>query len=250
MTLEGKTAIITGATEGIGRATTELFAERGAQLVLVARRQGPGDQLVADLGPDRATFLAGDVSDPSTANRAIALALERFGSLSILVNNAAVDHSHPLLEVPVDEIRRVMDVNFLGALMMLQAAGRAMREKGGAIVNVTSRLAEVGVGTMGVYSATKGALLSLTRVAAIELAPFDIRVNAVAPGLTETPFIKDWLGQQDDPARFRADLADAIPQGRFADPKDIASAIAFLGSDEAAHITGASLPVDGGYTAQ
>jgi NAD(P)-dependent dehydrogenase (short-subunit alcohol dehydrogenase family) len=165
----------------------------------------------------------------------------------VLVNNAAIDHTGDVLETPIQEIHALFDVNVFGAIHMLQAAGRAMRGRGGAIVNVTSRLASIGVPSMALYSAAKGALSALTRGAAVELAPQGIRVNAVAPGMTRTPMFEEWLAAEG--AKVAAAAAAAIPQGRFATPEEVAAAIAFLASDEAAHITGASLAVDGGYTA-
>lgn len=119
----------------------------------------------------------------------------------------------------------------------------------GSIVNVTSRNASVGVPTMSLYAAAKGALLALTRTAAIEWARSGVRVNAVAPGLTRTPLITTWLEAQPDPEAFEKQVVLTIPQGRMATPEDVAQAILFLASDESAHITGISLPVDGGYTA-
>ncbi len=132
---------------------------------------------------------------------------------------------------------------------MLQAAACAMRGRGGSIVNVTSRTAAVGVPTMAVYGASKGALTSLTRGAAADLARAGIRVNAVAPGFTETPLLTAWLAAQSDPEAIRLKVAEQIPQGRLATPADVAAAILYLASDEAAHVTGAVLAVDGGYTA-
>lgn len=250
MSFEGETAIVTGATEGIGLATAELLARRGANLVLLARREERGREVVAELGSESVAFVAADVSEPGSADRAVALAQERFGGLDVLVNNAAIDHVRPILEVSRDEALELMSVNFLGALMMLQAAAKAMRGRGGSIVNVSSRAASIGLPSLAVYSATKGALEALTRAAAIELAPDSIRVNAVAPGLTETPLVRSWLDDQADPEGFRSQLLQGIPQRRFGAPEDVAAAIGFLASAESAHITGAVLPVDGGYTAQ
>src|SRR5205823_626645 len=184
--LNGKIAIITGATLGIGRATAERFAAEGAKLVLVARRTELGEELVSLLGKDKATFVTGDVADPATAAEAVAVATT-LGGLDVLVNNAGIDFTSDLLETALEDVRRVLEVNFIGAFLMLKEAARAMRHKGGSIINLTSRVASVGVPTMTIYGASKGALLSLTRGAAIDLARYSIRVNAVAPGLTQTP---------------------------------------------------------------
>ena len=248
--LNGKIAIITGATLGIGRATAERFAAEGAKLVLVARRPEFGEELVSLLGKDKATFVAGDVADPATAAEAVAAAMA-MGGLDVLVNNAGIDFTSDLLETALEDIRRVFEVNFLGAFLMLKEAARAMLSsgKGGSIINVTSRTASVGVPTMTIYGATKGALLSLTRGAAVDLARYSIRVNAVAPGLTQTPLFETWLAAQPDPERFREATVATIPQHRFASPEDVVAAILYFASDESAHVTGASLAVDGGYTA-
>ena len=242
-----KVVVITGATAGIGAVTAQRLAAEGATLVLTGRNRDSADALLAELGDERNTFVAGDVREPATADRVVGAALERHGRLDVLVNNAAIDHTGDVLETPIEEVRALFDVNVFGAIQMLQAAGRAMRGHGGAIVNVTSRLACIGVPTMAMYSAAKGALYSLTRGAAVELAPAGIRVNAVAPGMTRTPLFEAWAEAEGGEVVDRA--AAAIPQRRFGTPEEVAAAIAFLASDEAAHITGISLPVDGGYTA-
>ena len=249
-TFDGKVAIVTGATEGIGATVAEALVRQGASVVGVARRIELGEQMLSNLGTDRAAFVPGDVAEPETAARAVAAAEERFGSIDLLVNNAAIDLTGPsLVETTVDDARRAVDVNFLGALWMLQAAAAAMLGRGGSIVNVASRTGIVGVPTMSVYGATKAALLSLTRTAALELAADNIRVNAVAPGLTETPLVEAWIKRQSDPESFRQSRAATVPLGRFASPAEVADAILFLASDSASHITGVTLPVDGGYTA-
>ena len=240
--LAGKVAIVTGGTAGIGEATVRLFVEQGARVVIVARHaSGPGDGSM--------TFVAGDVADKRTANAAVEAA-EAWGGVDVLVNNAAMDWTSSVLDTAEADVRRVLDTNFLGCLLMQQAAGAKMLERGrGSIVNVTSRTASVGVPTMGLYAAAKGALLALTRTAAIEWARQGVRVNAVAPGLTRTQLVRTWIDGQPDPAAFEKQVVSTIPQGRMAEPEEVASAILFLAGDESRHITGISLAIDGGYTA-
>lgn len=248
--LLGKTALVTGGTQGIGLAVVRLFIAEGANVVVVARIEGKGHDLIQELGPDRIRFLPGDVTEEGTARRAVAEAISHFGSLQILVNNAGLDWTGDLFEATLFDLERVMAVNLFGAFLMLREVGRQMRSGGGSIVNLTSRTATVGVPTMSLYAASKGALSSLTRSAAVEWAQFGIRVNAVAPGLTETPLARAWFQGQPDPESFKAGASARIPLGRLATPLEVAAAVLFLASDEAGHITGAILPVDGGYTAQ
>ena len=249
--LEGKVAIVTGATEGIGAAVARLFAAEGARQVLVARRMQPGRNMVEELGEWCARFLSADVADEPTATAAVRTALEDFGRLDVLVNNAAMDFVRDILETRREDLERLFAPNFFGAFAMLREAGRVMCERGGgSIVNVTSRNASVGLPSMGAYAAAKGALLALTRIAAVEWASAGVRVNAVAPGLTDTPLIRAWVDGQPDPAAFEAGLVNSVPLGRMARPEDVALAILYLASDESAHVTGTSIPVDGGYTAR
>ena len=135
---------------------------------------------------------------------------------------------------------------------LLIAAARVMKSQGegGSIINSTSRLASIGVSTMGIYSASKGAMLAFTRASAIDLAPFNIRVNAVAPGMTRTPLYDEWIETLDNPEQHAAAVASAIPLGRIAEPQDVAAVVAFLASPEASYLTGTSIPVEGGYLAQ
>jgi len=189
------------------------------------------------------------VGTEATAVNAIDVA-EAWGGIDILVNNAAKDWTSRIVDTSEADAKQVMQTNFIGAFLMLREAGRKMLlRRRGSIVNVTSRNASVGVPTMAIYAAAKGALLALTRVAAIEWAGDGVRVNAVAPGLTQTPLVRAWMEDQKDPKTFEKQIASTIPQLRMAEPIDVANAILFLSSDESLHITGASLAVDGGYTA-
>jgi NAD(P)-dependent dehydrogenase (short-subunit alcohol dehydrogenase family) len=220
----------------------DAFLATGACVVAVSREGAEGR------ARDRLDLRA-DVAEPGTAKRAADAALEAFGGLDVLVNNAALDLAKPLVDTTPEEAERIFAVNALGPLWMMQAAVPLLARRSGAIVNVTSRLAHVGVPEMAVYGASKGALRALTHGAAVELAQLGIRVNAVAPGMIDTPLFREWLSQQDDAGVTSRAVVERIPLGRLATPEDVAQAIVFLASDAAAHITGATLPVDGGYTA-
>jgi NAD(P)-dependent dehydrogenase (short-subunit alcohol dehydrogenase family) len=247
--LEGKVAIVTGATVGIGEAVSRAFVREGTRTVLlVARTRGALERLAGELGP-AALAHAGDVGDQATA-RAVVTRAGEHGGLDILVNNAGLDLVSPVMETSETEARRIFDVNLFGALFLLQEAARALAARGGgSIVNISSRTATAGVPGMAVYGASKGALEALSRAAAVELAPHQVRVNVVAPGLTRTRMNEEWVGAQDDPGAFMRRLEARIPQGRLARPEDVAAAVVYLASDEARHVTGATLAVDGGYTA-
>ena len=247
--LIGRSAVVTGATSGIGTAIAHALYDQGYHLLLTGRSAAVGEQLSSTLGK-RARFVAAELTKEGSAERIIAEACAFAGRVDVLVNNAGIDHTSDLLLTPMDDVRGVFEVNTYATLAMLQAAATAMKSTGGgSIINVTSRLASVGVPSMGVYAASKGAVLALTKAAAVELAPNNIRVNAVAPGMTRTRLYEDWLSRFPDPEAKDGQVAAAIPLGRVAEASDVATAVAFLASEQAAYITGASIPVDGGYTA-
>jgi NAD(P)-dependent dehydrogenase (short-subunit alcohol dehydrogenase family) len=239
---ERRVVLVTGASRGVGAATVDALTSAGSRVVAVSRS-------LAGRRSEEVVDVSADLADPGSAARVVAAALDAFGRLDGLVNNAGLDLAKPLLESTVEETRRVFAINALAPLWMIQAATPALAERGGAIVNVTSRLAHVGVPEMAVYGASKGALRALTHGAAVELGPIGVRVNAVAPGMTETPLFREWLESRPKPELARADVEGRIPLGRLGRPADVANAIVFLLSDAASHITGATLPVDGGYTA-
>lgn len=246
---DGIVVAVTGASLGIGAEIATRICGEGGVVIGVSRREEPAEQLIDELGEDRIRFVFGDVRDWGTAERALA-ACKELGGPHALVNNAAIDHTNDLLTTPEQEVRDVFETNFFGALWMLQVFGTELKARGsGSIVNISSRLASVAVPTMGIYGAAKGALEALTRAAAIEMAPSGVRVNAVAPGMIDTPMFEQWVDEQADPGAARKSIEAAIPQQRVGTPADVASAVLFLASAEAAHITGVTLPVDGGYTA-
>lgn len=246
-----RVAIVTGGTSGIGVTIAQRLTEQGLRVLVTGRSVERGEQVARALG-DGARFVAADLNDAAGIQQVIDAALTHFGRVDVLVNNAAIDHTNDLLEVTDQEIRSTFETNTFGAMNMLIAAARVMREQGegGAIINVTSRLASIGVPTMGIYSASKGAMLAFTKAAAIDLAQYGIRVNAVAPGMTATPLYEDWLAGEEDPAATAARVASAIPLRRIAQPADVAATVAFLASPGAEYLTGVSIPVDGGYLAQ
>lgn len=246
-----RVALVTGATSGIGVEIAKRLAADGLNVVVSGRSVERGERVVAEIG-ERASFVQVDLTVPGAAADLVTRAAEQFGRLDVLVNNAAIDHTNDLLEVGEDEIRAIFETNTFAAMNTLIAAARVMRDQGdgGSIVNVTSRLASIGVPTMGVYSASKGAMLAFTKASAIDLAQFGIRVNAVAPGMTRTPLYQEWLEGLADPEGEAERVAAAIPLGRIAEPDDVAAVVSFFASPETGYLTGVSVPVDGGYLAK
>lgn len=248
---EERVALVTGATSGIGITIATQLAERGFLVAVTGRSEERGRAVEAQLG-ERVRFLRAELTEPGAAADLVARTVAEFGRLDVLVNNAAIDHTGDLLGVGEDEIRATFETNTFAPMNLLIAAAGRMKAQGdgGAIINVTSRLASIGVPTMGIYSASKGAMHAFTKAAAIDLAPFNIRVNSVAPGMTRTPLYQEWLEGLADPEGEAKRVAEAIPLGRIAEPEDVASVVSFLASEEATYLTGASIPVEGGYLAK
>ena len=243
-----RTAIVTGSTSGIGQAIVRRLHADGLNVVITGRDKDRGEQVRQELGP-RASFVPLDLTGAGAPAQLAETTIEVFGRLDVVVNNAAMDHTDDLLKAPIEEVRRLFEVNTIAAIAVLQETAKRM-DNGGAIINITSRLASIGVPTMSLYSATKGAIKAVTTAAAVELAPRNIRVNAVAPGMTRTPLYDTWVKEQADPQQTERDVVQAIPLGRLASPADIAATVSFLASEEASYITGISVAIDGGYTAR
>jgi NAD(P)-dependent dehydrogenase (short-subunit alcohol dehydrogenase family) len=240
MRLDRRVAIVTGASRGIGLATARALHEAGAQVVLTGRNEDTLQKVVTSLG-ERALACPGNAGRPDHIRACIADAQAAFGKVDILVNNAATNaHFGVVTAVDAPRWHKTWDVNVLGPVLWIQEAlDQGLRERGGCIVNVASIGGLMVEPHLGIYNATKAALLHLTRTLAYELAP-DIRVNAVAPGLVKTDMSKAlWTGAEDR-------LASATPLGRLGRPEDIAAAITFLVSPAASWITGQTLVVDGG----
>ncbi|PVG81178.1 3-oxoacyl-ACP reductase [Nocardioides gansuensis] len=243
---EGKTAIVTGASRGIGLAIAERLVADGARVVITARKKEALDEAVSHLGgPDRALAVAGRADDVEHQAHAIRQAMETFGSIDLLVNNTGINPVFgPLVDLELTAARKIVEVNCIAAVSWVQQVHRTwMKEHGGAIVNVSS-LSSVRIDPgIGFYGASKAMLNSLTELMAVELGP-DIRVNGVAPGVVKTRFAaKLYEGREDA-------VTAAYPLKRLGVPEDIGGVVAFLLSDDAAWLTGQTVVVDGGLSLQ
>ena len=240
---EGRVALITGGTRGIGLGIAQELVNRGARVIVTARKQEELDKVVAELGDDVVAAARGSADDEAHQAAAVALAIERFGRLDHLVNNAAVNPQYgPLVDAELSAVRKVFEVNVTATLAWVQQAWRAwLKDNGGSILNVASVGGIRAGAPIGAYNASKAALIHLTRQLGVELGP-TVRVNAIAPAVVKTTFAKAlYEGREDD-------VAQAYPLKRLGVPEDTAKAAAFLLSDDASWITGETLVVDGGVT--
>jgi 3-oxoacyl-[acyl-carrier protein] reductase len=241
---EGKTAIVTGASRGIGLAIAERLAAEGARVVITGRGKEALDEAVATLGgPSVALGVAGKTDDAEHQADVVRQAIETFGGADLLVNNTGINPVYgPMIELDLDAARKIVEVNCLATLSWTQRVHQAwMKEHGGAVVNVSSVSGVKPAPGIGMYGASKAMLVSMTELLAVELGP-DIRVNAVAPAVVKTKFATAlYEGREDD-------VAAQYPLKRLGEPDDIGSVVAFLLSSDAAWLTGQTVVVDGGLT--
>jgi NAD(P)-dependent dehydrogenase (short-subunit alcohol dehydrogenase family) len=249
--LEGKVAVITGATSGIGAATARRFAASGAKLALLGRNGERGKALETELGSAKAAFFPCDVTDQESCKKAVDAVIKRFGRIDVLVNGAGVFFYGTVTQTTDQEWRDTMSVNVDGVFHMSRIVVPKMIENGGGrIVNVASDWGLVGGTRALAYCASKGAVVQMTRCMALDHIKQGVRVNAVCPGETNTPMLMyEYAEKGMTPEQGFADSATATPIGRVAQPEEIAEAIHFLASDASGYINGVALPLDGGNTA-
>lgn len=246
--LDGKVALITGATRGLGWAMARAMADSGAQVVINSRSTEDCEAKVAEIeaAGGQAFALPFDAADVETCRKAVSEIIGRSGSLDILVNNAGTTHRLPLAEFDEAKWQQVVDLNLTAAFALSRAAGLAMAERGwGRIINIASVLALVGRPTIPAYVATKHGLTGLTKALAVELGPKGVTVNAINPGYFATEFNAALMAN----AEFDTMVKTRTPVGRWGDPDELAGTAVFLASDAAAYVNGTSFTVDGGMTA-
>jgi NAD(P)-dependent dehydrogenase (short-subunit alcohol dehydrogenase family) len=250
--LEGKVAIVTGASSGIGQATTRLFAAEAASVVLADRDETGGHRLekeLADAGAN-AKFLKADVSRPEDVQAMVRAAVDSYGRLDIIFNNAGIEGemNKPTADCTLENWRRVIDINLTGVFLgMKYAIPEMLKVGGGSIVNNASVAGLVGFAGIPAYCAAKGGVVQLSKCAAVEYAEQGIRVNAICPGVIWTPMVERATGGTQEAQEAFKSLE---PVGRFGTPEEVANVALFLASEDSAFCTGAPFVVDGGFVAQ
>jgi NAD(P)-dependent dehydrogenase (short-subunit alcohol dehydrogenase family) len=251
MNLSGKVAIVTGGTSGIGRATAIAYAQQGAKVVVTGRRSAEGEEtvkIIKNAGGD-AFAIQADVTQESDVKAMVDKTIEVFGRLDIAFNNAGTyGENSSLSDQPNAEYDRIMDVNVKGVwLSMKYQIAQMLKQGSGAIVNTASILGVTAMPTVPLYTASKFAVVGLTKAAALQYAKLGIRINAVGPGAIATDMFETATGGQDD---AKAHMAGLHPMGRVGQPAEVANAVLWLSSDSASFVTGEVLMVDGGFIAQ
>lgn len=252
MRLKGKVIVVTGGGTGIGLACCQEFAKQGAAVVVSGRRQEVIDKAAADIEASggKAKAIAGDAGRAEDAARLIQGTIDAFGRIDVLFNCAGQELVASVLNTTEEQWDRVMDTNLKGIyLLSREALPHMIKQGSGNIINVASQLAFVGAPNFAAYTASKGAVINLTRSMALDHAGQNIRVNSLCPGAVETPLLLRQFEDSDGPQGTLEDLANLHAMKRLGQPKEIAHAAVFMASDESSFMTGSSLVIDGGYTA-
>lgn len=248
--LEGKRALVTGGAAGIGWAIAQRFVEEGAR-VTIADLDGEAAKSAAKALGEGHLSCQTDVSDEDSARAAVEYAVSEMGGLDIMVNNAGVGVAASVTETGAEDFDRVISVNLRGTFLGMKHAIPAIRDSGGgSVINMSSIAALVGLVDRAAYSAAKGGILALTRAAAIDHIEEGVRVNCIAPGTVDTPWVQRITAGYDDPEAARERMKARQPHGRLVTPEEIAAMAAYLASDEAGSAVGAAMVVDGGMTAR
>lgn len=249
MRLTDKTAIITGAGSGIGRAIAVAFAREGANVALVGRRRDPLTETARNCGHNR-LIISADLRNPPHIEHIVNETVHRFGGLDILVNNAGALIAGTVDSQTEDDFDEMMDVNVKAVWRLTRAALPHLRaRKGGSIINIGSVVGMIGMRNRLAYSASKGAITIMTKSMAMDLGAEKIRVNCICPGIVETELVADFVRKAPDPEAARRTRESLHAMNRFGQPDEIAGCAVFLASDESRWVTGAAIPVDGGYLA-
>lgn len=244
-TLDGQRALVTGASRGIGRAVAEAYSEAGATVALLSRSRDRLEAVAEDLDGETLVTV-GDVSDTESVNECVDAAVDAFGGLDVVVNNAGVVPRDDLDGTPDDEVARALDVNLHGVIRVARRVLPELVESEGTLINVGSMAAERGIEGLSSYSASKGGVSSLTRQLAVEYADEGVRVNGIVPGTIKTEINREV--RENDP-EWTETRREQVPLGRLGEPEDVADPAVFLASEDARYITGHLLPVDGGALA-
>ena len=249
MRLEGKTALITGGNEGIGKATALMFIKEGAQVAITGRRKEKLDEVVQESG-GKIVALQGDVSNEKDVKAAVEEFMKKFGRIDILFNNAGILEVGTAVTTSVEAWNKMMDVNVNGMFLMCKYVIPYMQKQGhGVIVNNGSVLSHIGCPNAIAYNTTKGAVIQMSRSLAVDHAKEGIRVNTICPGFIKTKMNEDFIGNPPEAQKKLDEIAaQIVPMGYRGEVDDIAYALVYMASDESKYMTGASLVVDGGWT--
>jgi meso-butanediol dehydrogenase / (S,S)-butanediol dehydrogenase / diacetyl reductase len=245
--LEGRSAVVTGVGSGLGREIARVLAAEGANVLGCDVNDAGGNET---MGGGLGSYRHVDVSREREVEQLIAAAIEQFGRLDVMVNNAAIQIEEELAETTEEQLDRILAVNLKGVFFGCKHAVRAMRTTGGgSIVNIASILGLVGDGLLAAYCAAKGGVLGITRATAVRYGADGIRCNAVCPGDIDTPLVAAYFRTAENPAQLRAEVEAEYPLGRIAQPEEIARAVVFLASEDSSFMTGQPLVLDGGLLA-